>query len=306
MGIGPDLLDAQMLTIAGKDHLLDLLESLEDGDESQALFADILFCEGCIAGPLMDSELSLVRRRKRDLLDLTEERSRLLTVVNSMADAVLVINSSGDIVLHNPSARQWVLGGNAVSQEEPVPLDRVLEAEPLAALVDEIQADPDLKGRDLEWEVDGARVLHASATRVADEEDRYLGTVVVLRDITGRKEIEHTKSAFVRMVAHELKSPLAAVEGYLDLICQADDAEDRKQMVSRCLGRVQSLQRTIADLLDLSRLERGQVQRELRRCDLEEVLDEVIEMQRVPYSIEPLMCGCGSRDLWLSPLIDGS
>ncbi len=65
VGIGPDLLDAQMLTIAGKDHLLDLLESLEDGDEAQALFADILFCEGCIAGPLMDSELSLVRRRER-------------------------------------------------------------------------------------------------------------------------------------------------------------------------------------------------------------------------------------------------
>ncbi len=224
----------------------------------------------------------LQKQRKRDLLDLTEERSRLLTVVNSMADAVLVINSSGDIVLHNPSARRWVLEGNAVSQEEPVPLDRVPEAEPLAALVDEIQADPELKGRDLELEVGGARVLHASATRVADEEDRYLGTVVVLRDITGRKEIEHMKSAFVRMVAHELKSPLAAVEGYLDVICQADDAEDRTYMVSRCLGRVQSLQRTIADLLDLSRLESGQVQRELRRCDLVEIMDEVIEMQRVP------------------------
>jgi len=106
---------------------------------------------------------------------------------------------------------------------------------PLAALAKEIEADPELAGRDVEVEV-GDHLLHASATRIADEEDRYLGTAVVLRDITERRLMEHTKSAFVRMVAHELRSPLAAVEGYLGLTGQTEDSGDRRQMLSRCLG----------------------------------------------------------------------
>ncbi len=65
VGFAPDLLDVRILAVQGKDDVLDLLESLEDGDEGQALIAEILFCDGCIAGPLMDSELSLVRRREK-------------------------------------------------------------------------------------------------------------------------------------------------------------------------------------------------------------------------------------------------
>lgn len=63
----------------------------------------------------------LREERKRNLLDLTEERSRLLTVVNSMADAILVINSSGHLVLHNLAACRWVLRGDATSGQEPAP-----------------------------------------------------------------------------------------------------------------------------------------------------------------------------------------
>ncbi len=224
----------------------------------------------------------LREERERNLLTLTEERSRLITVLNAMSDGVLVINRSGQLVLFNPSALHWVLKDRQVNEEQPpVALEEAVREEALLQLVEAIEQDEQLDQQDVELEIDGERFIHAAGAAVRDENDRYLGVVIVLRDITERKEIEKMKTALVRTVSHELRSPLAAVEGYLNYLDDEDqDPSERSHMVHRCRERIQGLQQTINDLLDLSRLESGQVHRELRKHNLTDILDEIVQLQK--------------------------
>ncbi len=226
----------------------------------------------------------LREERARHLLDLTHQRSRLLTIINSMADGVLVINRAGQLVLCNPTARRWVLAEDTafVGDDDAAPLlGQAVRVPEVVDLVDSLASDSRLDQQNVDVKLHEGRYLHACAARVHDRDQHHLGTVVVLRDITQRREIERMKSDFVRTVSHEIRAPLAAVEGYLNLLLgESVGEEDSGGIMTRCLQRIQTLQQFIVDLLDLSRLEAGQVQREVRDCDLAEVLADVVEFQR--------------------------
>ncbi len=227
------------------------------------------------------SNRRLREERERFLLDLTEERSRLMTILRAMSDAVLVANRRGELVLANPAGLEWINDGEDPDPSDVPEISGSVTHEEIAGLVERIENDPDLEGCDAEIETEDDRYFHAAATAVRDDEGGYLGVVIVLRDISERREIEKMKSAFVRMVSHELRSPLAAVQGYLELLVGGDvDGEDADRMLRRCNSRVEALQQMINDLLDLSRIESGTVQRELRPCDLGEILDEIVQLQR--------------------------
>ena len=77
-------------------------------------------------------------------------------------------------------------------------------------------------------------MVHVACVR--DETGSDLGVVSTFRDITGLKEVEEVKSQFVRMVAHELRAPLAAVEGYLTAYLTGvagTDPQFNRQMLER-------------------------------------------------------------------------
>jgi len=94
------------------------------------------------------------------------------------------------------------------------------------------------------------------------------------------EERRQVRFQFISVLAHELKSPLAAVEGFLELIVDPAtnaDAELREQFVDRSLVRLRSMRKLINDLLDLTRIEAGVKQRELVEVDLGEVVQACIE-----------------------------
>jgi len=76
---------------------------------------------------------------------------------------------------------------------------------------------------------------------------------------------------FLTVLTHELKSPLDAVEGYLDILAERLGGQDA-QMVGRCVERVGGMRKLIFDLLDLTRIESGEKKRELRPTELVPIL----------------------------------
>lgn len=99
---------------------------------------------------------------------------------------------------------------------------------------------------------------------------------------TRKLELEKKKMRFdfIRVLGHELKSPINAIEGYLQLMDQRiagniPDAYDK--MISRSLIRIEFMRKLITDLLDLTRIESGQKKRELSEVDVHEVARESIE-----------------------------
>jgi signal transduction histidine kinase len=82
---------------------------------------------------------------------------------------------------------------------------------------------------------------------------------------------------FISVLAHELKAPLNAVEGYLNIL-RTTEADQNLQMIERSIVRVDGMKKLIMDLLDLTRIESGQRERTIKRVDVRELASASIEL----------------------------
>jgi hypothetical protein len=85
---------------------------------------------------------------------------------------------------------------------------------------------------------------------------------------------------FISVLAHELKAPLNAIEGYLNVIHDRSAGAEQRvydEMLSRCVTRTRYMRKMIIDLLDLTRIESGLKKRELTRIDLLDVAQSAVE-----------------------------
>jgi two-component system, sensor histidine kinase and response regulator len=81
------------------------------------------------------------------------------------------------------------------------------------------------------------------------------------------EEKRQVRFNFISVLAHELKAPLNAIEGYLKIL-RTDEPPERLQMIDRSLIRLEGMRKLIFDLLDLTRIESGQKQRSFTTVDL--------------------------------------
>jgi two-component system, sensor histidine kinase and response regulator len=91
------------------------------------------------------------------------------------------------------------------------------------------------------------------------------------------EEQRQVRFNFISVLSHELKAPINAIEGYLKIL-QPDEPEDRRPMIDRSLVRLDGMRKLIFDLLDLTRIESGQKQRQLENTDLRVVARGAIDM----------------------------
>jgi len=96
-------------------------------------------------------------------------------------------------------------------------------------------------------------------------------------------EKRRVRFEFISVLGHELKAPLAAIEGYLNIIrdrALGPDVAAYEPAVQRCLIRAEGMRKLIMDLLDLTRIESGQKRRELAPVDFREVARTALETVR--------------------------
>jgi len=97
------------------------------------------------------------------------------------------------------------------------------------------------------------------------------------------EERKKTRFEFIRVLSHELKSPLAAVIGYLNIIRNrtlGDDLETYIPSIERSLLRLDGMKRLISDMLDLTRIESGVKVRNIEKHQLSEIVTDMIESIR--------------------------
>ena len=95
------------------------------------------------------------------------------------------------------------------------------------------------------------------------------------------EEKRQIRFQFLTVLAHELKAPLAAIEGYLFILrdrLTEDDPAAYDRIVMRSLTRIEGMRKLIFDLLDLTRIESGQKKRELEKIDLAESINTSIDV----------------------------
>jgi two-component system, OmpR family, phosphate regulon sensor histidine kinase PhoR len=243
----------------------ELLKHLETGYEKRLL--------------ILESE-RLRKEREERLLEIAYEKSRLNTIVSSIADGVMVVNKTGELVLFNPASLKYfelneiIIGEQILGilpKEVTELINKILKAE---------KYENKSYSTQLELKQNRELCVEVSCSPVPHPDGSLAGVVTVINNITEMKKLEYVKSQFVSMVAHELKAPMAAVMGFMNLIL--DDSmgikpEQQKDYISRSTKRLQGLIEMVNDLLDISRMEIKKKEREIKELHLPEILKSNID-----------------------------
>ncbi len=123
---------------------------------------------------------------------------------------------------------------------------------------------------DVCWRQDGtAFPVEYTSTPIVDG-NRIKGAVVVLRDATDRREIERVKDEFTAVVSHELRTPLTSIRGSLGLLesgALGPLPEQGRRMIQIAVENTDRLVRLINDILDVERIDSGEMHLRVTRCD---------------------------------------
>jgi signal transduction histidine kinase len=219
--------------------------------------------------------------RKRTLLDLGTEKSRVRTIIESLPNGVLVTNTLGQVVLMNPACRRYL--GIPDDRALGEPAEAYIANEELCKLVTEISSGCHLDFDDipsLEFVSPQEKYLMAKARPVLGEKKECLGAIVNLADVTALRVLDRLKSEFVAKVSHELRSPLSTIHEQLALVMNdmvGQLSQSDAHLLSRAKEKTQGLISMIGDLLDISRIEAGNVCHEVKQVQLEDLLASIIE-----------------------------
>lgn len=221
----------------------------------------------------------LRKEREERLLELAGEKSRLKTIINSISGGVLVINKSGEVVYFNNAALKNLNLEEVRIGQYALDIIPQEAAELFHKLVESTATGKKTFSTQLEILKDRLFV-EIICSPVLNSDNSYAGVVFVIRNITEMKKIELVKSQFVSMVAHELKTPVAAVQGFLKIIL--DDSipvsrEQEREYQSRSVIRLQGLLDLVNDLLDISRMELKTKQREFSDLSVKEILESTVQ-----------------------------
>ena len=190
-----------------------------------------------------------VKRTTALLQQRVEELQKLDTIVEHIEDGVIILDEKSNLLLINPAARRAF----GLWQDEVVegkPLNEVLPHPDLKVLLNESIKTP-LPHNEITFE-DG-RVLSAQCTPIP-----RIGVAITMQDITYLKQIDRLKNEFVHTVSHDLRSPLTAILGYVDLLDRVGPINAQQhEFIIRVQNSVKNITALVNDLLDLGRIEAG-------------------------------------------------
>jgi two-component system NtrC family sensor kinase len=176
------------------------------------------------------------------------EREKLETILGGIGDGVIVVGTDRRVILANQPA----IEAFNVLEHEIIhkPIEQVFQHQQLIEMLQDKELETPYR---CELTLDDGRVMNSQLTKIPD-----VGLAVTMQDITHLKELDRIKSDFVSTVSHDLRSPLTAILGYVDLISRVGPVTDRQdEYIKRVQVSVRNITVLINDLLELGRIESG-------------------------------------------------
>jgi PAS domain S-box-containing protein len=225
-----------------------------------------------------------------------EERSRLAAVVDSSYDAIIAKDLSGVITSWNKGAEgvYGYVAEEAIGQRGSLlsPQDRQVE-EP--EIIEVLQHGHSLRHFETVRRRKDGELIDVSITvsPLRDAEGHIVGTSTIERDVTLRKrreqELERAKEAaetasrakseFVANISHELRTPMNAILGMLDLTRRSAELSDHlRDYLDTARESADLLLSLLNDLLDFSRMESGRFELDLAPFSLRAAIDEAMRI----------------------------
>jgi len=242
-----------------------------------------------------------------NLAVVMKEKRRVETLINNMRDPVLGLDEKEIILFVNDEAaavsglRKDMLVGKRV--------DRVIEANDLMRrLFDEKNGDVSLKiyanGKESYFEKE---VHPIYIVPTAEEQEQYIGKVMVLRNVTPYKELDLAKTNFIATVSHEYKTPISAINLSLRLLENPQTGnlnEEQTHLVKSIKEDAGRLLKITSELLNVSQVESGNIQMHLQPSSLETIVNLAKESNLMAAGEKRVRIGLTVPEHWPALLAD--
>ncbi|MBV9454137.1 MAG: HAMP domain-containing protein [Rubrobacter sp.] len=205
-------------------------------------------------GSLGETFNAMASSLKGAFREVGQEKARGQAILDGMSDAVVGVDKNLNATFLNPRARELLENSDPSFHNR---LQELLAKSRFSGPVTEPEAEA------------GERIIEIRAAPLGD------GALAILRDVTEQRQIEHAKAEFIANASHELKTPLFALSGYLEILEDEEDEEVRESFLKEMQIQTERLQNLARTLLDLSRLDANAVTFRLEEVDLEELLHEL-------------------------------
>lgn len=122
--------------------------------------------------------------------------------------------------------------------------------------------------------------ISSSYSPIKDKNGKLTGAICVFRDITAKKDVERLRNEFVSTASHELRTPITAMEGYLELmenekICKLD--AKAQEYAEKARNTALAMSNLVKNLLAVTKIEEGRIQTNITHFSIHDLAAEVVE-----------------------------
>jgi len=228
------------------------------------------------------------------IVELKNTLAYLTAVIDNMTDGLLVTDTDGVITHVNPALSYMfdlretdMIGKNC----------KAIFGSGLAELVEKTRKFTDViytSEIDLAHDRTGKAVATGIHKDTFQSDNKGIGSVTLVRDITSEKEVDRIKTDFISTVSHELRTPLTSVRGFTEIIKKKLDEDlfphfmtGNNKKIERSINRVKEnleiilsegerLTALIDDVLDISKLEAGKVDWKMEKFQISDIIERAM------------------------------
>ena len=227
----------------------------------------------------LSHNFNLMADRIQEQIDtFSEEHRRSETILTNMGEGVLLVNGASEITYANPTAISMLELPDAYIGKALIEINRIPE---LQALLKKAEQTETIAFAEIQ--LGNLREPEAEVTVVPVSAGQEY--VIVIHDVTKERQLERIRADFVANVSHELRTPLTTIRGYAETLLSENSVRTKtgEQFIVKILNHSARLTSLVSDLLELSRLELGEVELKRSPCALNTFHAPILDM------FEPLL-----------------
>ncbi len=229
-------------------------------------------------------------RVQEQINEISEEHRRSETILMNMGEGVLLVNGTFEVTYANPMAISMLELPNDHIGKALIEINRIPE---LQALLKKAEQTESIAFAEIQ--LGNIQEPEAEVTIVPVSAGQEY--VIVIHDVTKERQLERIRADFVANVSHELRTPLTTIRGYAETLLDEDSVRTKtgEQFLVKILNHSARLSRLVSELLELSRLELGEVELKRSSCHLNTFYEPILDV------FEPLLEESGLILKWEIP-----